>query len=412
VCLRTDGSAEGRTHNRGVNLSDAQSPASAWSALADLLDHLLHGLRAELPDSLGLAVSVRYPQLSMAELEVLATDGACVVLAPAQVHRYGGPIVDAFGQDSPVRSDDLWADPRWPELTRENLIAHAPGYRESWERAAGTVAVPGHSGDNGSLVLSTLLTGPADERSTQALRRQEPVIRAALDLAVSVGEARRHAEATLEALRARVIIEQAKGLIIAVRRCPADEAWETLRRASQEFNIKLRELAVALVEHVGDAPAEQPGLTERIVPSAAAREAAAVTWQALNLPAQDGPAGKKDQHTAPELRLPQLGMLRLEPFREGSGLRITGEIDSSGHDRWSSALAWAVRQGRDVHLDMAGLQFIDGHGVAILESAARSLRKGRWLVLHQPPPMVRRILDLLWPEGESTIAIKDERPER
>ena len=46
--------------------------------------------------------------------------------------------------------------------------------------------------------------------------------------------------------------------------------------------------------------------------------------------------------------------------------------------------------------------------VAILESAARSLRKGRWLVLHQPPPMVRRILDLLWPEGESTIAIKDE----
>ena len=392
-------------------MSDAQSPASVWSSLADLLGHLLHGLRAELPGSLGLAVSVRYPQLSMSELEVLAADGACVVLAPAQVHRYGGPIVDAIGQDGPVRSDDLWADPRWPELTRENLIAHAPEYRDCWEQITGTVAFPGHSGD-GSLVLSAVLTGPADERATDALRRQEPVIRAALDMAASVGDTRRHAEGTLEALRARVIIEQAKGLIIAIRRCPADEAWETLRRASQEFNIKLRELAVALVEHVGDAPAEQPGLTERIVPSAAARAAATVTWQALNLPAQDGPAGKKDQPATPELRLPQLGMLRLEPFREGSGLRITGEIDSSGHDRWSSALDWAVRQGRDVHLDMSKLQFIDGHGVAILESAARTLPKGRWMVLHQPPPMVRRILDLLWPEGESTIAIKDERQER
>jgi len=259
-------------------------------------------------------------------------------------------------------------------------------------------------------VLSGLLDGPAGEQAAEVLCRHEPVIRAALDMATSVTETRRHAEDTLSALRARIVIEQAKGLIIAARGCAAHEAWETLRRASQEFNIKLRELAVALVEHVGASPAEQPGMTERIVPGVAAREAAAVTWQALSLGGHNRPAATTTG--APDPQLPQLGVLRIEPFGEGAGLRLIGEIDSSGHDRWTGALDRAVRQRRDIHLDMTKLQFIDGHGVAILVSAARTLPKGRWMVLHGPPPMVPRILDLLWPEGESTIAIKDERRER
>lgn len=66
----------------------------------------------------------------------------------------------------------------------------------------------------------------------------------------------------LNALATRAAIEQAKGAIMAVQRCDADEAWALLRRASQEFNIKLRELAVAFVELIGQAPAEQPADAE------------------------------------------------------------------------------------------------------------------------------------------------------
>jgi len=37
---------------------------------------------------------------------------------------------------------------------------------------------------------------------------------------------------------------------MTLRRCDADEAWAVLRRASQQFNIKLRVVAQALIEHI------------------------------------------------------------------------------------------------------------------------------------------------------------------
>ena len=45
-------------------------------------------------------------------------------------------------------------------------------------------------------------------------------------------------------------IEQAKGIIMAQHRCGPEEAFDLLRRASQRTNIKVRELAALIVEHV------------------------------------------------------------------------------------------------------------------------------------------------------------------
>ncbi|MCR6487914.1 ANTAR domain-containing protein [Amycolatopsis sp. OK19-0408] len=59
-----------------------------------------------------------------------------------------------------------------------------------------------------------------------------------------------------------------------MRRFDPDEAWETLRRASQEFNVKVRELAVAVVELLARAPAPQPDGDRTIHPSGSARRAA------------------------------------------------------------------------------------------------------------------------------------------
>jgi anti-anti-sigma factor len=102
-------------------------------------------------------------------------------------------------------------------------------------------------------------------------------------------------------------------------------------------------------------------------------------------------------------------MLRVEPVAAGSGLRVAGEVDASVHDRWRSSLDWAVGQGRDVHLDLSELRFIDGRGVALLVAAARRLPQGRWMVLHWPPSSLRQALEVLWPDDRSTIAVKDER---
>lgn len=50
------------------------------------------------------------------------------------------------------------------------------------------------------------------------------------------------------ALESRGVIEQAKGILMAMQRCTADEAFDILRRASQRENRKLRAVAEAIVD--------------------------------------------------------------------------------------------------------------------------------------------------------------------
>jgi hypothetical protein len=63
-----------------------------------------------------------------------------------------------------------------------------------------------------------------------------------------------------------------------------------LARASQHFNVRLRNLAVALVEHVGRSPAERPEDPDQVVePSPQDRRVAAQVWAALSPSAAAGP---------------------------------------------------------------------------------------------------------------------------
>lgn len=62
------------------------------------------------------------------------------------------------------------------------------------------------------------------------------------------GEQTKLNEQLQEALSSRAVIEQAKGLLMARRGCSADEAFNVLRRSSQHRNIKLREIAGAVVD--------------------------------------------------------------------------------------------------------------------------------------------------------------------
>ena len=51
-----------------------------------------------------------------------------------------------------------------------------------------------------------------------------------------------------EAVATRDVIGQAKGILMARRSCTGDEAFDLLRRASQRQNLKLRDVAVQVVE--------------------------------------------------------------------------------------------------------------------------------------------------------------------
>ncbi|PAZ17209.1 anti-anti-sigma factor [Streptomyces sp. SA15] len=91
--------------------------------------------------------------------------------------------------------------------------------------------------------------------------------------------------------------------------------------------------------------------------------------------------------------------LRLSPLPERSGLRVAGEVGLSTHAAWERALEQAVGGDVDVYyLELSSVTFVDVAGAEVLATAAQRLQDGRRIVLHRPPPALRRVLELFWPD--------------
>jgi AmiR/NasT family two-component response regulator len=62
-----------------------------------------------------------------------------------------------------------------------------------------------------------------------------------------------------QAMASRAVIEQAKGVIMAMRGITEDEAFEVLRRSSQDRNVKVRALAQQVVREIVEQRREPSG---------------------------------------------------------------------------------------------------------------------------------------------------------
>jgi len=80
-----------------------------------------------------------------------------------------------------------------------------------------------------------------------------------LALAVRIAERTEMSKHLQTALASRAVIDQALGIIMGQNRCSADEAFEVLRTASQNRNVKLRDIAAEMITAVsGQPPAAEP----------------------------------------------------------------------------------------------------------------------------------------------------------
>lgn len=245
---------------------------------SELLDRILERMQRDIPESIGVAVTVHSKTEGMT---VLATRGIGPGYLHAQASCGGGPIMVAVEHQVPVLSLDLWSDDRWPDLTADAVRAGDEHGGDDADRIVGAAAVPGVWEPDATLVLSCLLTGPARAATIATLIGYEQLVSAALVATAAVEDGAEIAD-MLAVLQSRGAIEQAKGAIMGSLRCDAEAAWSTLRRASHESNVKLRTLAVALVEHIGGVPAEQPAAAAPIVPDERARKAAKLLWAVLS----------------------------------------------------------------------------------------------------------------------------------
>ena len=69
--------------------------------------------------------------------------------------------------------------------------------------------------------------------------------------AADYGDAQRTARQLQAAADSRSIVDQAKGMLMQASGCTADEALQWLRRVSQERNVRVDDLARAVIESGG-----------------------------------------------------------------------------------------------------------------------------------------------------------------
>lgn len=250
-----------------------------------LLQVILDRMSEDLADAIGLSIVLQNTPHNDTPV-ILAARGIESEMIRAQVDGSGGPVLDALRHEVPVISLHLWTDERWPHLTRQAFARQDRVSDQVWDRVEGAAALPGIWGQECTLALTCTLSRPADATTITTLIGYEQLVCAAL-VAANVEQTDTIHEA-LSLVTARSAIEQAKGAIMGRLGCNAALAWARLRTASQQMDVKVSDLSVALLEYISDCPIENPiyAGTTAITPDRRTRAAAQKMWSELYLGSQ------------------------------------------------------------------------------------------------------------------------------
>jgi GAF domain-containing protein len=170
---------------------------------------------------------------------VAATGDGATAIDEWQYRQGSGPCLAAAAAKATVSVPDVAADTRWPDWAAQAL-SHGAGSSLSiglpiQDKVAGALNIYAHTSrafDDDAILVAQTFAGYAAVALSNA------------HLYETAAALARHMQAAMES---RAVIEQAKGIVMAERRCTADEAFAMLSRISQDSNRKLRDVAAALV---------------------------------------------------------------------------------------------------------------------------------------------------------------------
>jgi len=168
-----------------------------------------------------------------------ASDLRAALLEELQAEHGEGPCVDAFDDKEPVSADDLAREARWPafapDAARRHLLAVLASPIPYSEQAVGVVAV------------FAAEPHPWTEAEREAIVAFTDLVALLILNAMKATERGRLAAELQVALDSRVVIEQAKGVLVGRHGLTTRQAFERLRRQARDQRRPLPEVARAVV---------------------------------------------------------------------------------------------------------------------------------------------------------------------
>ncbi len=157
-----------------------------------------------------------------------------------------GPCLHAMRSGDQVSIDDTAGRARWP---RFEAAAQARGIRSCL--ALPLVADGKPVGALNLYARDVAAFGPAQVRHAEHLAQNAS---GALSLMLRLASYSELTDQLRSSLTSRAVIYQALGVIMAQQRCTQATAFDVLRGASQNSNVKLRDVASAIVTSVSGEP--------------------------------------------------------------------------------------------------------------------------------------------------------------
>ncbi len=178
---------------------------------------------------------------------VASSDDRARLLDELQYQFAEGPCLTAARTGMQIHIPDLERDDTWPDYTE---VAAANGIRS-------VLALPFQLPDDTAKAGLNLYSETVHGFDQAAVQRASDYVQQAskgLHLAVLLAQ---HSQTTANlraAMTSRTVIDVAAGIIIAQNRCSQAEAMEIIKKASSNRNVKLRDVAQAIVDAAGGGP--------------------------------------------------------------------------------------------------------------------------------------------------------------
>ncbi len=234
----------------GPDRDGAAAELAALLLSTESFDDLLRGV-AEL--SVQLVAGASTASITLAErgrvITVASADPRATQIDQHQYEQGAGPCLDALRTASAVHVTDVRRERRWGGL---GTVMLANGMTSA-------LAVPlvVRDGAVGALNLYASAETGFDEHDQQLANALAAHAAVALTAALRTYDQVSLTDNLRIALSSRSVIDQAIGIVMGRERCSADQAFDVLRKVSQQRNTKLRHVATELVTAVARAAGER-----------------------------------------------------------------------------------------------------------------------------------------------------------